>query len=161
MWSTICNFTKKRTLSQIFSRILLKLSNLLFLGVSLWWLLLLLCYYIKAADTISAALTNSSKTILNFNKWNGFTRNWLAWNLKEENTHRENTCSTPISVLHLIKKSKTLDICWFSLSSSSSPPLFRNIRKFRAQKYFTDHHTAITIQLLVAIKGIFSGLFFF
>ena len=30
-----------------------------------------------------------------------------------------------------------------------------------AKKYFTDHRTANKIQLVVAIKGNFSGLFFF
>ena len=58
-------------------------------------------------------------------------------------------------------KSKTLCSCQFSLSSLFSPWLFRNICEFGAKKYFADHRTANTIQLFVATKGSFSGLFFF
>ena len=36
-----------------------------------------------------------------------------------------------------------------------------NFSGIRSKKHFTDHRTANTIQLRVAIKGIFSGLFFF
>ena len=42
-----------------------------------------------------------------------------------------------------------------------SPPLFRNYRKLGAKKYFTDHWTANTIQLFVAIKGNFLWSIFF
>ena len=42
-----------------------------------------------------------------------------------------------------------------------SPPLFRNNGEFGAKKYFMDHRTGNTIQLFVAIKGHFSGIFFF
>ena len=48
--------------------------------------------------------------------------------------------------------------------SSSFPPTFpeyRNIVGFEVNIYFTDHQTANTIQLFVAIKGSFSGLLFF
>ena len=38
--------------------------------------------------------------------------------------------------------------------------LFRNTGEFGAKKYFTDHQTANTIQLFVALKWTFSGLFF-
>ena len=55
-------------------------------------------------------------------------------------------------------KSKTLCICQFFPSSSQ---LFRNIGKFWAKKYFTDHQRANKIQLFVAIKGNFSTLLIF
>ena len=45
--------------------------------------------------------------------------------------------------------------------SSSSATLFQNIREFGAEKHFTGHRTANTIKILDAIKGDFSGLFFF
>ena len=35
------------------------------------------------------------------------------------------------------------------------------IGEFGAKTYFTDHLTAITIQLFIIIKGNFPGLFFF
>ena len=38
---------------------------------------------------------------------------------------------------------------------------FRNIREFGGKKNSTDHRKTNTIQLFVAIKGTFSGLFFF
>ena len=41
------------------------------------------------------------------------------------------------------------------------PTTFRNNREFGSKIYFTDHGTANTIQLFVAIKGLFSCLFFF
>ena len=41
------------------------------------------------------------------------------------------------------------------------PLLFRNNGEVGAKKYSTDHQTANTVQLFVAIKGHFSGLFFF
>ena len=56
-------------------------------------------------------------------------------------------------------KNKALCICRFS--ASSSPQLFQNKLEFGAKKYFTGHQTANTIPLFVAIKGNFSGLFFF
>ena len=43
----------------------------------------------------------------------------------------------------------------------SSPPLLRNNGEFGAKSFFTDFRTANTIQLFVAIKKTFSGLFFF
>ena len=45
--------------------------------------------------------------------------------------------------------------------SPSSAQLFRNIGEFEAKKYFTDHRTVNIFQLFVAIKGHFSGQFFF
>ena len=48
-----------------------------------------------------------------------------------------------------------------SSSSASLPHFLRNIRELGAKKYFTDHRIATRIQLFVAIKGNFSGLFFF
>ena len=45
--------------------------------------------------------------------------------------------------------------------SLSSAEIFRNIGKFGTKKHFTDHQSANTIQLFVAIKGTFSGLFFY
>ena len=42
-----------------------------------------------------------------------------------------------------------------------SSRLFENIGEFGAKKYFTEHRTANAIQLVVAIKENFSGLFFF
>ena len=56
-------------------------------------------------------------------------------------------------------KNKALCICRFS--ASSSPQLFQNKLEFGEKKYFTGHQTANTIPLFVAIKGNFSGLFFF
>ena len=49
----------------------------------------------------------------------------------------------------------------FSPTSSSSPRLFRNVEEFGVKKYFTYHRTVNKILLYVAIKGNFSGLFFF
>ena len=51
--------------------------------------------------------------------------------------------------------------------SPSSTELICNIEKFGAKKYVTDHRIAsflllfILIQLFIALKGNFSGLFFF
>ena len=39
--------------------------------------------------------------------------------------------------------------------------LLWNIGELVAKKYFIDYRTANTIQLIVAIKGDFSGLFFY
>ena len=58
-------------------------------------------------------------------------------------------------------KSKTVWICQFSPSPSSSALHHHNTVEFRAKKYFTEQRIADTIQLFVATKGIFSGLFFF
>ena len=63
-------------------------------------------------------------------------------------------------LLRLLEKQKRFAFASFS-SSSSSPQLLRNIGEFGAKKYFTYHQRANTTQLFVAIKGIFSGLFFF
>ena len=51
----------------------------------------------------------------------------------------------------------------FLCSSSPSPlmQLFQNIGEFEAKKYFTDHQTANKIQLYIAKRRNFSGLFFF
>ena len=64
------------------------------------------------------------------------------------------------SVHYVCLKGKTFCICFFS-PSSSSPGLFQKIEEFGAKKKFTDHQTATTIQIFVAIKGNFSGLIFF
>ena len=58
-------------------------------------------------------------------------------------------------------KSKTLCICRFFQSSPSSSRLLPNIGEFGTKKYFTDHQTTNAIKLSVALKGNFSGLFFF
>ena len=39
--------------------------------------------------------------------------------------------------------------------------VFRNVGASEVKKYFTDHRTANTVQLFVAIKGNFSDLFSF
>ena len=57
-------------------------------------------------------------------------------------------------------------VCLYSISLWNCqflfvlPNFFRNIKEFGTKRYFTDHQTANTVQLLVAIKGNFSGLFF-
>ena len=57
---------------------------------------------------------------------------------------------------------KTLCICRFTPSSSSSPlRLFRNIGEFGAKRYFTENPLANTSQLFLNIKGNSPGLFFF
>ena len=58
-------------------------------------------------------------------------------------------------------KSITLCNCLSPSTSASLPHFFQNIGEFGAKKYFTDQRAANTIQLFVAIKGDFSGLFFF
>ena len=59
--------------------------------------------------------------------------------------------------LHLHVKYDALEL---PFSPSSFQP-FQNIEKFRAKKYFTDHWTANTIQLFVALKENFSGVYSF
>ena len=49
----------------------------------------------------------------------------------------------------------------YRFSPSSSLQLFRSIGEFEVEKYFTGHQLANTIQLFVALKEGFSGLFFF
>ena len=49
----------------------------------------------------------------------------------------------------------------FSIFIFFSATFFLEYQEFRAKKYFTGHRTANIIQLFVAIKGNFSGLFFF
>ena len=56
-------------------------------------------------------------------------------------------------------ENKTLCFCRFSCPSS--PPLFPNIREFGEKKNFTDHQALNAIHLFVAVKGNYSGLFFF
>ena len=62
-------------------------------------------------------------------------------------------------LLHLFENHNALQLL-FSPSSSSPKP-FQNIGEFGAKNYFVDHETTSTIQLFVATKGNFSGLFFF
>ena len=56
---------------------------------------------------------------------------------------------------------KSIALSPFSSSFPSTFPEYRNIVGFEVNIYFTDHQTANTIQLFVAIKGNFSGLLFF
>ena len=55
----------------------------------------------------------------------------------------------------------TLSNCFSPSSSASLPHFSQNIGEVGAKKYFMDHRTVTTIQLLVTIKGNLSGLFFF
>ena len=66
----------------------------------------------------------------------------------------------PVNCVKFLRTFFLTEHLW-TTASASSPQLFGNIQEFRVKEYFTDHQTANTIQLLVAIKGIFSGLFFF
>ena len=63
-------------------------------------------------------------------------------------------------LLHLVKKHNTFRLP-FDPPYSSSPQIFWKIKEFKATKCFTHNRTANTIQLLVAVKTNFSGLFFF
>ena len=49
--------------------------------------------------------------------------------------------------------------CWYS-SSRFSASLIWNIGEFGAKKYFADHQTANTIQLIVTVKRKFFGSIF-
>ena len=62
----------------------------------------------------------------------------------------------------MVDKHRALRLTFSPSSSSSSlSKLFRNIVGLGAKEYITDYQTANTVQLYVAIKGNFSGLFFF
>ena len=63
-------------------------------------------------------------------------------------------------LLHLVKKHNTFPLP-FDPPYSSSPQIFWKIKEFKAAQCFTHNRTANTIQLLVAVKTNFSGLFFF
>ena len=56
-----------------------------------------------------------------------------------------------VILIRLLEKQNSLHLPVFSIFFSLR--LFQNIGKFRAKKYFTDHGTVNTIQLIVAIKG--------
>ena len=49
--------------------------------------------------------TKSSKIIFDLNQWWQFTRNWLAWNLKEHSSYGANTCSPWKYLFYLFLKS--------------------------------------------------------
>ena len=66
-------------------------------------------------------------------------------------------CGNSCLFLRLFVKHNALEL----QVSLYSAELFRNIGKFGAKEYFMDHQTANTIQLFIAIKGNFSGIFFF
>ena len=59
--------------------------------------------------------------------------------------------------LCFLEKRNALHLPVFSIFFSTAIPEYRGIL---SKKYFTDHRTVNTIQLFVAIKGIFSGQFF-
>ena len=56
-----------------------------------------------------------------------------------------------VILIRLLEKQNSLHLPVFSIFFSLR--LFQNIGKFGAKKYFTDHGTVNTIQLIVAIKG--------
>ena len=62
------------------------------------------------------------------------------------------------TLLRLLEKQNALHLPVFSIFFSTT---FRKYRENRSQNYFTDHQTDNTIQLFVATKINFSGLFFF
>ena len=64
-----------------------------------------------------------------------------------------------ISFLRLLKKQKLSLLPFFFFFFSLL--FFRNNGKFRAIRYFMDPQTANTVQLFVAMKGHYFGLFFF
>ena len=57
----------------------------------------------------------------------------------------------------LYLKSQSFVIAFLLLFSTT----LGNNGEFGGKKYFTGHRTANTIQVFVAIKGYFAGLFFF
>ena len=65
-----------------------------------------------------------------------------------------------ICLLRLLQKQNALHLPIFSIFFffSTTCPEYRRIGN---KKYFTDYQTANTVQLFVAIKGTFFGLFFF
>ena len=71
------------------------------------------------------------------------------------------TNSTKRNGFHQKECLKSITRCnCLSPSVSSMPRIFQSIGESGAKKYFTDHRTANTVQLFVAIKGNLSGLFF-
>ena len=56
---------------------------------------------------------------------------------------------------------KSIMLCHCRPRYCSPAAPVQNIRKVRAKKYFTEHCTAKIFKLDIAVKGIFSGPFFF
>ena len=64
-----------------------------------------------------------------------------------------------VSFLNLLVKHRALQLPCYLFSSLVEK--FLGYRRICSKKYFTDYRTAIAIQLIVAIKRDFSGLFFY
>ena len=64
-----------------------------------------------------------------------------------------------VSFLHLLVKHSVLHLPCYLFSSLVET--FLEYRRIRSKKFFTDYRTANAVQLIVAIKGGFSSLFFY